>query len=356
MVNPRCAVWVVAVTSFAAAPVAARDHDRVVSMFVFARDPTLSDLAVAVESGLRAHAEEIPDLRILDGAELAGGRNGPSSRGPGATLSSIARMGRSAGADEVMIGRMQPSLDAPAGATLQLMTIGCLEGTITRKAAFHIASVDEVDSAIRAHWSAIYGIAGVGRVRVPGSAAELRVDGHAIGQGVGPFEVAAGPHVLAVADRSVRVLVLPGRTLQVDDLAPAPVPLEPPAAVVAPGPAPGTPGNSGLTYSGAALGALGLAALGTGAYFGSSSRSLNKRVDAVRRDGDSSQIRVAALNRDAARAARNANVFLIGGAAATAVGAALVALDLWVLDSAATARVVAQSDGDNLSAGLVLRW
>jgi hypothetical protein len=238
------------------------------------------------------------------------------------------------------------------------MAVGSQDGAILRKTAFLVAGPDEADRAVASHWAVIFGIDGVGYVEVPGSTTELSVDGVGVGHGSGPFAVSVGPHELATANRSQRVVVFPGETVEADRLAvkKASTSIAIPGWVPETGATTDEPGAPLLLYSGAALGALGLAALGTGVSFGLSSESLNRKIDTIGDDGETTQLEIIDLNQRAADTARNANIFLIVGAVATVAGATLVALDLWILDSDATAHVTAQSSGGAFSAGVVLRW
>lgn len=369
------AVLALAASLLAATQAVAEDRGRVVALFLFARDPAMSPFVIGLESSLRAHAIEIPSLSLIPRQQLAGGDSEPksSSKGCGATLSCIAHMGREVGADEIMFGRLVQPPDSSAGALLQLIAVSSEEGEIVRKIEFPVESPDAADVAVASHWAAIYGVDGNGYVEVPGSTAELSVDGVVVGVGPGPFDLAVGPHELAVADRRLRVLVLPGETVQAAELVPSPEAREPLVSVATPDPAASeehrqllsitTPAAAAgderghlLAYSGVALGGLGLAALGTGAYYASSSRSINEEVAAVRPGAGTTQVAADELNERAANAARNANIFLVAGAAATAVGATLLALDLWILDSDATASVVAQGSAAGFSAEVTLTW
>lgn len=373
--RPGIAVLALAAGLLTATQATAEDRGRVVALFLFARDPAMSPFVTGLEASLRAHASEIPTLRLTPPQKLPAGDREPksSSKGCGATLSCIARMGRDVGADEIMFGRIVTPPDSSSGALLQLIAVSSREAEIVRKIAFPVESPGAADAVVVSHWAAIYGVDGLGRVEVPGSTTELRVDGVVVGVGPGPFDLAAGPHELAVADRRLRVLVLPGETVQAAELVPAPEAHEPmvsvattdpgatdehgqPLSITAPAPAAGDERGHLLAYSGVALGGLGLAALGAGAYYASSSRSINEEVAAVRPGAGTTQVEADELNERAANAARNANIFLVAGAAATAIGATLLALDLWILDSDATASVVALGGADGLYARVTLTW
>jgi hypothetical protein len=105
------------------------------------------------------------------------------------------------------------------------------------------------------------------------------------------------------------------------------------------------------------VGALGLAALGAGAYFGFDARSTNTRIDGIESGPQGTpQLEVRRLNQRAEDSTGRANLLLALGGLATAAGAALLVVDLWLLGPSHFAAVNVTSDGEAILGGVSVQW
>jgi serine/threonine-protein kinase len=168
---------------------------------------------------------------------------------------------------------------------------------------------------------------------------------------------------VSVGKGGKRWVVVP--TLEPVAVEPAPAPAPVPEPVVEPAPAPApavaveTPRTVTVTHTwsttrgiGVALGVVGLAAIGGGAYYGNRSKDLEDRSNAICPDLECSDSEGLRLNDDAQTAAKRANIFFIGGG--VAVAAATV---MWFVGKPDAETVITPSIGaDHVGASLSRRF
>jgi hypothetical protein len=115
--------------------------------------------------------------------------------------------------------------------------------------------------------------------------------------------------------------------------------------------------GSALVYSGVSIGALGLVTLGVGAYFGFDARSTNTRIDGIESGPQGTpQLEARRLNQRAEDSAGRANLLFAIGGLATAAGATLLVVDLWLLGPSHSAAVSVTSDGEAILGGVSVQW
>lgn len=151
-----------------------------------------------------------------------------------------------------------------------------------------------------------------------------------------------------------------------EPIAVTPPPAPPPVAVSQPAPqAPTTtvvaeqPRTVTVTHTwsttrgiGVAIGVVGLAGIGAGAYYGNRAKDLEDRSNAICPERECSDSEGLRLNDDAQAAAKRANIFLIGGG--VAVAAATV---MWFIGKPDAETVIAPSVGpDHVGASLSRRF
>ena len=211
-------------------------------------DPDAEIVRVVNES-LESVAASLPDARTVTGEEL----RKTLKTAPEAALASckedlrcIARLGKRARADELLLGQARP---AAQGVIVMFIAFSSDTGAVTRKVRLEVGTAAEAAAIIGDNFYALLGITTVGYVEVDDEdfAGNVRIDGTVVGQGWGSYPMTPGRHAVVLGSYSVDVMVHPGKTVAV-----APPKLELQPIVAAPPASPLSPasGTTGIGDSG----------------------------------------------------------------------------------------------------------
>jgi hypothetical protein len=312
----------------------------------------------------------------------------------GPKLDCIAKVGRSLAASEVFFGRIV--VREGGGLVLQGMVIGCRVAAIARTVSFEIPELSQLPYVLARNLPAIVGSSGDGRLVVPGYDGKVDVDGALIGNGAGPFTLAAGYHrVVLDGGAADEVLILPATTRSLaapvaimaseppiaaaarePAVAPVPKPVvlvtppepypvapvapsTPSAEKVVPEPALVLPGPqlppahqraAALRAVGWAAAGVGVAAIAAGTLFGLRASRADADLESAKRGGDGmTQLAAIARHDDASTAAARANVAFAAGGVALAVGVGCL---VWNLIAPAASGATPSATG----AGAQAQW
>jgi hypothetical protein len=305
----------------------------------------------------------------------------------GADVTCLTKIGRNNKLTEIVLARGH--VRAEGGVQVVFTAVSVAQAAIAREIALELTSADAVRSELARTYFEIVGITTPGTLTIEHAPATVSVDGRDLPTRDGAISVLPGPHTLRVGSEEQKVMVLPGEARVLTFASLQPPPPAPPSAPVAvaaagqgsapaagdaskaPGPAvtpaaggsaasgkeptpsatsassppepPPAVAEEGFTlpphlvqWIGVGVAGVGVVLVGVGGAYGAQTE--------VQLESSTSQAEAQRLNQDARSAARTANTLFGVGAGLLALGAAVWAVDFFILGQPARV-TAAPADG-----------
>ncbi len=322
-----------------------KGNKSTVALFLQAKNKPSSRLYAALLGELTRTASKSKPVKVLYGKSLRRAIKGKPDRAIakcGSNVGCIAKLGQKARAELVIYGRVSPD---GGGVKAQLLVVDVASSSISERTVLSLSSVSQVKAEVANHLDSLFPAVASAEDEIPldmilgdepVEADEAVADASATeapGGGDLPLDFAL--------EASSETTGLEGEP-ELTPLAlepPTASPEEEPVEIAAVTPVLATTADTGerdsggsrvLTYTGIGVAGLGVAALGVGAYFGMQSAST---VDSIEYGaGGTTQREAQTLEKDANDQAGMANLMFGVGGGLVAAGAALVVIDLFILD------------------------